>query len=681
MRVALHIIAANRGTDKAYHTIKERIQSYNQLIVVDIFKELTFLANQLKNNGSVYNKVILVSLIGEDNLPDSFYDDIMDSITIISQNLSDNQTVTLIEKKGSVSKLLDYSSEICLHLDNFDYKQIEKQTPGDVVSAVFGAKKINVSKEVETMRKVVKQQKDEEDVVVTLTDDDDESVEVEDDASNSTKRHSGIFGGFFGSRNKKSKITEDSDEPVAVVDDDADNDEPVDVVEDGNDEPVAVLIDDDEPVAVADENYYTNDISDKVKAVKNKPTIRKPLFNKKKVASNPISDDIVTPEILKHDKSDTPEILKHDKSDTPEVESYIDTEDSNCYNDFKSDEYCGSVNTEMPVFKPPVNDSIDDLFEDEEEPSIPTPEVTVTPSGKEKKGIKGIFGNNRDNVRMARKSEKKFNKEQLSMVRRPKIIAITGGGRIGVSTLAASLGFVGAERMCNTLIVDLDFIKRTQSCIYMNIENDYSASIQSGIAGAVESPHLTQQYAYETHTRLSHLGIDITCEYNRKYLDEISTEKLKNMFTSFFTMYNLIVVDIPWNYLVSHAELAYVFNSIIYVSSNDMITIVNDANLLDPNAFKNVSDFSHIMNKMSFVLNMTSPENVNNNKKISKKNFSDIMFNMTQQDDFVDMPVLVEIPLISNIGNQASYRQPAAAYSDMMHSYCTSILYSLSDRN
>ena len=37
MRVALHIIAANRGTDKAYHTIKERIQSYNQLIVVDIF--------------------------------------------------------------------------------------------------------------------------------------------------------------------------------------------------------------------------------------------------------------------------------------------------------------------------------------------------------------------------------------------------------------------------------------------------------------------------------------------------------------------------------------------------------------------------------------------------------------------------------------------------------------------
>lgn len=680
MRLTLTILTnGNRPVEKAYTGITERIKGYNKIIEVTEYKDLQYLANYISSNGSVFNKIVIMSLIKDDGtVPNTFYEDIVDAITIISQNLSSNQSIVVIEKEGESSKLSTYIGEHCLHLNNVQFKPIEKSTPGDVVAALFGVKKLNVKQATAEINNAIAEQnapvvvEEAEEAVVAVADDDDgEAVAVTEE--DSPRKKNKIFNGLFGKRNKSNSdesvtydeesvvMTEDDEESVVMAEDDS---EPVVTMEEEPPMPKTKTI----KRLQKPEEDTTSDTSDNTV----KSSLKDRLFGKKPKA------EAVEPVVVVSDEKDV--------DSSPVVDTPIPTASANTNipnNPPPSNPFNPMGGSGMPTFIPPKSnlDDLDDLYDgDGDAPEEPVVVPTTVPETKSKIGIKGIFGNQRDADKAARKQEKKYNKEQLSMVRRPKIVAVTGGGRIGVSTLAASLGFVGAERMCNTLIVDLDFIKRTQSCIFKNLENDYSASVQSGIAGAVESPHLTQQYAYETHTRLSHLGVDITCELNRKYLQEIETDRLKNMFTALLTMYNLIVVDVPWNYLVEHSELAYVFNSIIYVSSNDMITIVNDANLLDPTAFKRVSDFSHIMNKMSFVLNMISPENVNGNKKITGRNFSDIMYDITQQDDFIDMPVLAEIPLVSNVGNQASYSQPASAYSDIIHSYCLEILYRLSDR-
>lgn len=270
----------------------------------------------------------------------------------------------------------------------------------------------------------------------------------------------------------------------------------------------------------------------------------------------------------------------------------------------------------------------------------------------------------------------KMSKEGLSMQVRPRIIYVTGTGRIGQSTITASLGFTAAQYCCNSLIVDMDMIKRAISCIYPDYTNSNSQQSMGLIAG-IRSPHLVDQIAQEHYNRVSTLGISIAAEDNRAIAQSVTVLEVQALLLQALTKYNVVIVDMPWWYLMKNPQLISIPHDILFCTSNDVMTMLSDLNQLTEDAFNTSQDFQMLISKLKFVLNMTSPDNAYEGSHITEKNFTKICYNLTEEDMFRTIPVLANIPTLPGIGNQVSMGRPASAYSKEMDAYCAQILHEL----
>lgn len=368
--------------------------------------------------------------------------------------------------------------------------------------------------------------------------------------------------------------------------------------------------------------------------------------------SNPIPAPLISepnpiPEPLISEPNPIPEPLSESEHDVP---SFIDD---------------SMFTTEAPVPAPaPTQPTVNELAE------APIPKAEPAPAPiAEKTVTKRGFGRKKLNI-------PKMSNDGLSMQTRPRIIFVTGTGRIGQSTIAGSLGFTAAQYFCRSLIVDMDMIKRAISCIYPDYTN--SNSQQSlGLVSAIRSPHLIDQTAQEHYDRVSTLGVSITASDNREILKSITPIDVQSLLLQSLTKYNVIVVDMPWTYLMANPQLMAVPHDIIFCTSNDVMTILSDLNQLTEDAFERIEDFQMLIAKLKFVLNMTSPENMYDNKSITEKNFTKICYNLTDEEMFLTIPVLANIPVLPNIGNQVSVGRPASAFSQEFAAFCSQILHEL----
>lgn len=370
--------------------------------------------------------------------------------------------------------------------------------------------------------------------------------------------------------------------------------------------------------------------------------------------SNPVPEPLTpepnpVPEPLTPESNPIPEPLSESEHDVP---SFIDD---------------SMFTTEAPIPAPapaPTQPTVNELAE------APIPKAEPAPAPiAEKTVTKRGFGRKKLNI-------PKMSNDGLSMQTRPRIIFVTGTGRIGQSTIAGSLGFTAAQYFCRSLIVDMDMIKRAISCIYPDYTN--SNSQQSlGLVSAIRSPHLIDQIAQEHYDRVSTLGVSITASDNREILKSITPIDVQSLLLQSLTKYNVIVVDMPWTYLMANPQLMAVPHDIIFCTSNDVMTILSDLNQLTEDAFERIEDFQMLIAKLKFVLNMTSPENMYDNKSITEKNFTKICYNLTDEEMFLTIPVLANIPVLPNIGNQVSVGRPASAFSQEFAAFCSQILHEL----
>jgi hypothetical protein len=74
---------------------------------------------------------------------------------------------------------------------------------------------------------------------------------------------------------------------------------------------------------------------------------------------------------------------------------------------------------------------------------------------------------------------------------------------------------------------------------------------------------------------------------------------------------------------------------------------------------------------------MTAEENTYERHTISEKNFADICYQLTDEEMFTTIPVLANIPIINNIGNQVAFGRPASSFSKEMDAFCSQILHKL----
>lgn len=339
-------------------------------------------------------------------------------------------------------------------------------------------------------------------------------------------------------------------------------------------------------------------------------------------------------------------------------------DDSAFSEDEEEEEYVPKVpNLKKKSTPMPVADEEDDVEEEEEE-APPQPSK------------KGIFGKAKFNLPKIDK------KSSLSMQTRPRIVYVTGTGRIGQTTLTASLGFTAAQFFCKSLIIDMDMVRRGISCIFSDYANPNSAQAK-GLASAVRSPHLVDQIAGEHFDNVFTLGIPINVEDSAAIAKGISPLEVQSLLLQSLNKFNFIVVDMPWEYLLENPNLISIPADILFCTSNDVMTIISDLSNISVDSFTNCEEtekdnyYQLLISKLKFVLNMTQSENKYGSKSINDKNFNTVCYQLTEEEMFKTIPVVANIPLLPGIGNQVVFEKPASAYSNEFATYCASILQKL----
>ena len=615
MRICFVLLSKNSEKNISnYNKISEKFVANNELIQPELAEDIFSLRDQIVSSGSRFEKII--AIVMTEALPR--IEEVSAAIVDIAAALGPAQSITICDEKDT---LVTYLSEPMVnYTETLKYVTITKKTPTVIYNAVFGINNKSASKNMVN--------------------------EI------------------------KAAVRAETEKPVAPIPTDAPTPVPIPVLEDA---PTPIPTPVEEPKKKKFGFPWKKGTKEKLKQAA-EGTININTAESLNSETNPVPEPLTpepnpVPEPLTPESNPVPEPLTPESNPIPEPlisePDSIPEPLSESEHDVPSfiDDSMFTMEAPIPIpapTQPTVNELAEAPIPKAEPAPAPIAEKTVTKRG---------FGRKKLNI-------PKMSNDGLSMQTRPRIIFVTGTGRIGQSTIAGSLGFTAAQYFCRSLIVDMDMIKRAISCIYPDYTN--SNSQQSlGLVSAIRSSHLIDQIAQEHYDRVSTLGVSITASDNREILKSITPIDVQSLLLQSLTKYNVIVVDMPWTYLMANPQLMAVPHDIIFCTSNDVMTILSDLNQLTEDAFERIEDFQMLIAKLKFVLNMTSPENMYDNKSITEKNFTKICYNLTDEEMFLTIPVLANIPVLPNIGNQVSVGRPASAFSQEFAAFCSQILHEL----
>lgn len=618
MRVCFVLLSKNSEKNAAnYAKISEKFVANNELIQPEYVDSIYALRDQVTSSGSRFEKII--ALVMTENLPNA--ENVAEAITDIASVLGPTQSITVCDEKDI---LVPYLSESMLNYsETLKYATIAKKSPTVIYNAVFGVDNKTASKNMVNEIKTAIRAENSKPVQPAPVGDTPTPIPVSEDTPMPAPVADTPMPAPVAEAEEKSKKgkfgfpwkkgTRNKLKNVAEGTEELNAPEPMP-------EPVPAPVAMPEPVPMVNPIPTPAPTPAPVSAPTSAPApvaMPEPVLEEDEPAPMFVDDSMFT-------------------TDTPAVEP-------------------------APMYSEPEPIAATAPIPQAAPAPAPIPEETVQRKG---------FG------RKVKINVPKESREGLSMQTRPRIIYVTGTGRIGQSTIAGSLGFTASQYYCRSLVVDMDMVKRAISCIYPDYTNINSQQ-SLGLVAAIRSPHLIDQIAQEHYDRVSTLGISIAAADNREILKSITPLEVQSLLLQGLTKYNVIVVDMPWSYLMENPQLLSIPHDILFCTSNDIMTMLSDLNQLTEDAFARPEDFQMLIAKLRFVLNMTSPDNKYEGKHIDEKNFTKICYNLTEEDMFRTIPVLANIPILPNIGNQASVGKPASAFSREFGAFCSQILHEL----
>ena len=651
MKICIVPLVDKAKFDSRYESaekIADKFKTSNSLIVTEIMS-IEDLRNQVVSSGSRYEHIVCIPL----SPSNSFVEQSSQYIIDIAEALGP-QTIHICDTEDTYT---NYLTDALINYTSLKYHLMERKTPGEIYNSVFGVTVKTPSASIETAMenatitpkaKPMPKPKVQEEAPIPakpkMMPKPKAKEEVEEKPAKQKK------GFTFPWKKKIKKNLEDKSNGI--------KEETETTVSSVSPKPI--------PSPVSSPKPIPSPVSSPESIPSSVPSPK------------PIPSPVPSPAPISSEPANT--IEDEEDLNIPEIESSIPvssklpientTEDDIEFPDdmFVSEDEVNSVGNpyaEMfnnPTPPTPVIPHNEPLPASPVIKSAPAPTPVIESSGKKGFGKK---------IKLP-----KVSKEGLSMQTRPRIVFVTGTGRIGKTTLTSSLGFTAAQYYCRSLIVDLDMINRGISCIFPDYNNENSQQ-SLGLLSAIRSPHLVDEMATEHYDKVSTLGISLQAEDNRDIMNSIKASDLQALLLNALAYYNLVVVDIPWDYLINNLSLCAVTPDILFVTSNDLMTMISSLSHLTSDSFENLTDYQMVLSKLKFVLNMSSTENVYEKKTITEKNFSNICVELTDDEMFGNVPVLSNIPFVSNVGNQVALARPASSYLKEFEAFCSQILHSL----
>lgn len=147
------------------------------------------------------------------------------------------------------------------------------------------------------------------------------------------------------------------------------------------------------------------------------------------------------------------------------------------------------------------------------------------------------------------------------------IIAFTGDRQSGVSTTVSNTAQLYSAMGYRTLVIDLDYIRRTQAIIFSNYNEaiEMESRVANGLLVSLANPKNLDDVVSVVDTNLSVLGIDteadrnITKFANRPFEQLYSASNLINLYSFAKSLYDVVLVDMPFEVIKKiGSSLSYV---------------------------------------------------------------------------------------------------------------------------
>lgn len=250
------------------------------------------------------------------------------------------------------------------------------------------------------------------------------------------------------------------------------------------------------------------------------------------------------------------------------------------------------------------------------------------------------------------KKLKKTDDKVAEMLKRQKIIVVTGNERSGKSGTVANLASVAQSVGMRTLVLDLDFYGRGM-CLYfpqdINPEENY---FTNGISNAMRSPYSASDFTWRISDCLDILGLDVSVCNVKTHEDTLNSAKLSDLLSNIRLQYDLILIDLPFKYINKFNSCLSVADRIVYLTENDPSSLINIVNSINPEKFDNFVDYQLFRTKCGFVINRYNENGCLSSNVIEPHNFTLFLDEITEGLEFYKYTVYGTIQDIPNYCRQ-----------------------------
>lgn len=238
------------------------------------------------------------------------------------------------------------------------------------------------------------------------------------------------------------------------------------------------------------------------------------------------------------------------------------------------------------------------------------------------------------------------------MLRRHRVVLVTGNERSGKSGVVANLGMIASMCGIRTLIMDLDVHGRGQSLYFQSQLNPEDSYHTAGIMNAIRTPYKASNFVVEITDYLDMLGVDLTVADVRTISQGITGAGIVELLGHVRDSYDLIILDMQFFDMPKYQNVLGAVDKVIYTTENDISSMVNIVNRFQPEWFAGINDYQLFRSKCGFVINRYNPASTMEENLIEPANFTLFLDDIVHGYDFTRYPVYGTIETVRNYCKQ-----------------------------
>lgn len=238
------------------------------------------------------------------------------------------------------------------------------------------------------------------------------------------------------------------------------------------------------------------------------------------------------------------------------------------------------------------------------------------------------------------------------MKRRSRTFIVTGARRSGVTGTIANMAMAASRLGINTLVVDMDIIRRGQFAYYPQNFSDFDARMTHGLSNVLRSYVMLDQCVWNIQDNLDILGMDFSITDARIQETYADNEKLQYLLTASKIKYDLTLVDMPFEKLKKYPSCIALAERSAYVMSNDVMSLVNFLHEVVPDEFEATVDFQVFESRVGLIINQYNQNNTYCDDVVLDSKIPELLTDISEDPIYEDYEILGSIPYIPKYGLQ-----------------------------